>query len=1021
MAPQARLLTDRGSAMANGGMMGEESGTPRPMTGGPAGGDDHPATTPPSPPSTAFTTTPVDYRPLVVHLDLHGLAEQVLVTESRLVESHDPLERLVLLTTLAWYQRQRDTGAAMAMVDEAMGLLHHATCAEGRELRRLTARLLLTKAECRLLLGDLAGAEAMLAGARESFRQIDDPLGEGDVCMVEALLAFDQGQSRRRASAHRRAWEHYQHGNDTMRQRISRTWIARDALSEDAESAAEQWLAELPVTPGLEHPGLDAVVAYCHGGLEFARGNFLTAQRHYQRGCDLALLAGRIRLAVLLAANAAVAFSSLNDYVAEFLWRERAHQLARGTGWPAAVGQCLRGLGDTLRRLGQTGRARQLLTEALECLAPLGRSRNHAICCQYLGELDMDVGEPATALGWFESMGEIAAELEQSDLLTEAAAGRARALSALGRRDEAAAAMAEAITLLGEKPNHGREIELLMAQAELHRRFPDLPSPVPGLPPHRTPTIHLLCRALELAESIQGYTVPANLLSALAAAYEAAGDLAKALAFERRTCQARSLLRSREVSDRLLAMQAGFETERLKAEGEYHRHLAAAEAARAAALHEATQTLELLGRIGQQITANLDAEAVFHALHRHAGTLLAFDSFALYLLDEGGDHLELRYGLELGRPLPTIWRSLSDPVSVVSRCARDRQELLIQRHAYETDAPSHIPGTRFMRTLLLAPLLAGSRLIGVMTVQSTQENAYGERERLIFRSLSAYGAIALSNAAAYAKVDSTLSELRLTQNRLVQQEKHASLGQLVAGVAHEINTPLGVAFTLATHLEEERDLVASAFRTGELTRLSMNQFLDKLQEGLRILTGNLQRAAELVRSFKQVSADRSSEAKRTLDLSAYLSDVVRSLEPMLREGRVKVAIDAQPGLVLTTMPGLLAQVVTNLVQNAVLHGFIGVEAPQILIAAGRAAGDRLAIAITDNGIGMPAEVRAKAFDPFYTTRRDSGGTGLGLHIVHNLVTGALGGDIDLASIPGHGTRFLIHLPMNPPQPAGEMP
>lgn len=998
--------------MANGGTMGEDSGAPGPAADGPSSL---------SASTHSLTVVPVDYRPLVGHLDLHGLAEQVLVTENQLADSHDPLERLVLLTTLAWYQRQRDTGAAMAMVDEAMGLLHHASCAQERELRRLTARLLLTKAECRLLLGDLAGAEAMLAGAQESFRESGDPLGEGDACMVEALLAFDQGQSRRRISAHRRAHTHYQHSPDTIRQRIARIWMARDALSEDAEAAAAQWLAELPVAPGLEHPGLDAVVAYCHGGLEFARGNFLTAQRHYQRGCDLALLAGRIRLAVLLAANAAGAFSNLNDYVAEFVWRERAHQLARGTGWPAAMGQCLRGLGDTLRRLGQTGRARQLLTEALEWLTPLGRSRNHAICCQHLGDLDMEVGEPATALGWFESMAEIAAELEQADLRTEAAAGQARALSAMGRRDEAAAAMADAMALLTESPSRWREIDLLMAQAELHRRFPDLPSPVPDLPPHRTPVIHLLCRALALAESIQGYTVPANLLSALAAAYEATGDLGRALAFERQACQARSLLRSREVSDRLLAMQAGFETERLKAEGEYHRHLAAAEAARAAALHEATQTLELLGRIGQQITANLDADAVFHALHRHAGTLLAFDSFALYLMDEGGDHLELRYGLEQGRPLPTIWRSLSDPVSVVARCARDRQELLILRGAHETDSPSHIPGTRFMRTLLLAPLLAGSRLIGVMTVQSTQENAYGERERLIFRSLSAYGAIALSNAAAYARMNSTLSELRLTQNRLVQQEKHASLGQLVAGVAHEINTPLGVAFTLATHLEEEREQVASAFQAGALTRLSMNHFLDKLQEGLRIMTGNLQRAAELVRSFKQVSADRSSEATRTLDLAAYLADVVRSLDPMLRESRVKVAIDAQPGLVLTTMPGLLSQVVTNLVQNAVVHGFAGVEAPQILIAAGRAGSDRLAIAITDNGIGMPGEVQAKAFDPFFTTKRDSGGTGLGLHIVHNLVTGALGGDIDLASIPGHGTRFLIHLPIKAPQPAGEMP
>lgn len=1005
--------TDRGSAMASGGTMGGQFGM-----SGPQGSAAARLTSgaPISDAASAGTRGIGGDRPLVVYLDLYGLAEQVLVAENQLAATSDPMERLVLLTTLAWYQRQRDTKLALTMVEEAMGLLHHAAGAQERDLRRFTARLMLTKAECRILFADPPMAEAMLASARDSFRQADDPLGEGDVCMVEALLAFEQGQTRRRVEAHRRARLLFQRSGDTMRIRIAQAWQARDEVSADAEMATGQWQGLLPSGPGLEHPGLDAVVAYCHGGMEFARSNFLTAQRHYQQGCDQALLAGQMRLAVLLAANAAVAFCNLHDYVAEFLWRERAHMLARDTGWPAAMGQCLRGMGDVLRRLGQTDRARQLLTDALEWLAPFGRSRNRAICCQHLGELDLDVGEPATALGWFEELADIADGLGQHDLMTDAATGCARALAALGRRDEAAKALDEALALVHDRADHWREIDVLRAQADLYHRFPDLPRPA-DVPQDGQPVPHLLQKALSLAESIQGYMVPAGLLSALAEAWEES-DPVKALAFERRACQARGLLHSREVSDRLLAMQAGFETERLKAEGEYHRHLAEAEAARAAALHEATQTLEQLGRIGQQITANLDAEAVFHALHRHAGTLMAFDSFAIYLMDEGGGHLELRYGLEMGRPLPTLWRSLSDPLSLVARCARDRQELLIQRAGHETEAPSHIPGTRFMHTLLLAPLLAGSRLIGVMTVQSTRENAYGERERLIFRSLSAYGAIALSNAAAYAKVDSTLSELRLTQNRLVQQEKHASLGQLVAGVAHEINTPLGVAFTLATHLDEERDDVARAFRSGELTRATMAQFLEKLAEGLRIMTGNLQRAAELVRSFKQVSADRSSEATRTVDLAAYLADVLRSLDPMLRESRVKVAIDAQPGLVLTTMPGLLSQVVTNLVQNAVVHGFAGVETPQILIAAGRAGTDRLAIAITDNGVGMPDEIQAKAFDPFFTTRRDSGGTGLGLHIVHNLVTGALGGDIDLASIPGHGTRFLIHLPITPP-PQGE--
>ncbi|MFV3129904.1 ATP-binding protein [Niveispirillum sp. KHB5.9] len=960
------------------------------------------------PPVVEYPTLPGSS--LVAPLDLYGLAEQVLSAEHHMVNAQDPVQRLLLLTTLAWYNRQRDTRAALEMVGEAMGLLPYATGANERELRRLTARLLLIKAEAKALFAELDQAEALLESARATFRQIGDLLGEGDAAMTEALLALDRGQTRRRIQAHRNANSLYQRAGDAMRQQIAQAWMARDALFGDATAAEAQWAPLLPQGPLLEHPGLDAVAAYFHGGICFAHGDFQKALRHYQRGCDQAVLAGQMRLAVLLAGNVGAAHANLNDYVSEFLWRERAHVLARGTGWPAAVGQCLRGMGDTLRRLQQTGRARHLLLESLEWLAPFGRSRNHAIACQYLGDLELDVGDPAAGLRWFDDLLNIADDLEQTDLQAEAQCGRARALTLLDRCDDAVSAADAALALVRGRGDRWREIDVLRAKAGIHQRFPDLPPPT-DREEGDTAAIHFLRRALDLAESIQGYTASADLLSALARAYEAAGEMGQALHWERRAGQARGIIHSREVSDRLLAMQAGFETERLKAEGDYHRQLASAEAARAAALHEATQTLELLGRIGQQITSTLDAEAVFHALHRHAGTMMELDAFSVYVVDESGEQLELRYGLEGGRPLPGVRRRLSDPVSLVARCAREHQELLVLRGPHEQSSPSHIPGTRFMRTLLLSPLMVGARLLGVMTVQSADENAYGEREKLIFRSLAAYGAIALSNAAAYAKVDSTLSELRATQGRLVQQEKHASLGQLVAGVAHEINTPLGVAFTMATHLQGERDEIARSFGGNQLKRAALEGFLEKLDEGLRILTGNLERAADLVRSFKQVSADRSSEALRTVDLAAYVGDVLKSLEPMIRQRRVTVSIDGTQGLAISTLPGLLAQVVANLVQNAVVHGFTGVEKPEILISIGRAASDRVAIAITDNGVGMPADVQAKAFDPFFTTKRDSGGTGLGLHIVHNLVTGPLQGTIDLASVPGHGTRFLITLPV----------
>ncbi|WP_029011583.1 ATP-binding protein [Niveispirillum irakense] len=945
-------------------------------------------------------------------LDLYGLADQVDSAEQALAATRDPVDRLLLLTSLAWYLRQRDTRRALEMVAEAMALLPHAGGGQERELRRLTARLLLTKAEGKTLFAELEQAEALLAGARDTFRRIGDPLGEGDARMVEALLALDQGQTRRRLECHREALALYQRTGDVIRQHLAAAWMARDQTFTDAGAVARQWEDLRATASGITHPGLHAVMAYVEGGLYFSKGDFTGALVHYQRGCDQAVLAGQIRLAVLLVGNLGAAHANLNDYVSEFLWRERAHAMARGTGWPAAVGLCLRGMGNTLRRLHQPDRARHLLLEAMEWLRPFGRSRNHAIACEHMGHLDLDTGNAASALRWFDELADIATDLEQGDLLTEAQCGRGRALLELGRGEEAASALAAAADLVASRGDRWREIEVLRSLALLHGHFPDLPGPT--LSPGETAPLHFLHRALALGRSIDGYTISGDLLTDLASAHEAVGDLRAALDYERQAGKARSLIHSREVNDRLLSMQAQFETERLRAEGAYHRQLAAFETDRATALQEATDTLELLGRIGQEITASLDTETVFEALHRHTGSLMPADAFSIYLLDASGENLELCHGLEGARALPTIWRHLSDPISLVARCARERQELLVLRGAHETSAPSHIPGTLFMRTLLLAPLLAGSNLLGVMTVQTQQDNAYGEREKLIFRTLSAYGAIALANAAAYTRLDNALSELRATRDQLLQQENHASLGQLVAGITHEINTPLGIALTLSTHLQNERDEIADSFTENRLKRTALEQFLEKLEDGLRILTGNLERAAGLVRSFRQVSADRSSEAARRLDLVEYLADILKSLTPMLRQRGVATQIMGPPGIMVTTLPGALAQIVSNLVQNAVIHGLAGVPQPAITIEAQPEHEGYITLVLADNGTGMAADVRERAFDPFFTTRRDAGGTGMGLHIVHDLVTGPLGGTIMLESEPGKGTRFLIRLPVQPP-------
>ncbi|HYC03152.1 MAG TPA: two-component regulator propeller domain-containing protein [Azospirillaceae bacterium] len=264
----------------------------------------------------------------------------------------------------------------------------------------------------------------------------------------------------------------------------------------------------------------------------------------------------------------------------------------------------------------------------------------------------------------------------------------------------------------------------------------------------------------------------------------------------------------------------------------------------------------------------------------------------------------------------------------------------------------------------------------------------------------------------------TLEELRLTKDNLVQHEKLASLGQLVAGIAHEVNTPVGIIVSAASHLEEELSTIQASLGDGKLTKSQLKRFIGAADDAAGLITKNAQRSAELIRSFKQVAADRTSEEARAIDLGPYLEDVMHTISPLLRESRVAWSSSVPPGILLVTHPGLLAQVVTNLVQNAVVHAFPGVAAPAIELAVTEEP-DCVCLHLRDNGAGMPPEVTARAFDPFFTTRRGRGGTGLGLHIVHNIVHGPLGGRIRLDSEPGRGTTFTLQLPRPVPAPALE--
>ncbi|MBB5607635.1 MULTISPECIES: sensor histidine kinase [unclassified Janthinobacterium] len=262
-----------------------------------------------------------------------------------------------------------------------------------------------------------------------------------------------------------------------------------------------------------------------------------------------------------------------------------------------------------------------------------------------------------------------------------------------------------------------------------------------------------------------------------------------------------------------------------------------------------------------------------------------------------------------------------------------------------------------------------------------------------------------------------MDELRRAQESLLQAERLASLGSLVAGVAHEINTPVGIALTSASVLKEATDDISAAVAGGAIKKTDIMRYLETASESARLIMNNAYRAAHLIHSFKQIAVDQVSEARRLFELRDYIGEVVASLQPTLKKTRIAITIDCPPEIMFDSYPGALAQVLTNLVLNCVEHAFDADTAGTIHIGV-RCDQDWIDMQVRDNGRGIAPDLIDRVFDPFVTTRRGQGGTGLGLNIVFNLIAKQFGGTITVHSTVGQGATFLLRLPRVTPLPPG---
>jgi signal transduction histidine kinase len=256
----------------------------------------------------------------------------------------------------------------------------------------------------------------------------------------------------------------------------------------------------------------------------------------------------------------------------------------------------------------------------------------------------------------------------------------------------------------------------------------------------------------------------------------------------------------------------------------------------------------------------------------------------------------------------------------------------------------------------------------------------------------------------------TLETLHQYQNQIVETEKMASLGQMVAGVAHEVNTPIGLGVTASTLMQDKLTDIQKAFDDKKLTSNQLSKFLSESKENLGIIYRNLERAASLIRSFKQVAVDQSNENRRQFNMLQLMNEVLLSLRPNLKKTQHQVLVECDPQLEIDSKPGPINQILINLIMNSLIHAFEHTDHGTINITV-KVEQNRCQIRYKDNGSGVPEHIKKRIFDPFVTTKRGEGGSGLGMHLVYNLVTQALNGKISLESSLGEGVDILFDFPV----------
>jgi signal transduction histidine kinase len=962
---------------------------------------------------------------------------------------------LNLLLQLAWHARERDGQAALQWAASAEGLLP----ADGMVRREVQARLALVRGEILFFgceydaaLGQVAQMVQILAlppqpvppasptsptsptspaspasqtlpvqpvqhtsapAAPEPQPQTVVPTA-ADWIMVDGHLLSIAIRTARGQHAERLA--HLQQARQQLlamqagqseRMRFCDCLQAVLDIFRDGPQAQAQWSERLALDqPGLT-PGALAHIHYFHASALAWGNDCAQAISHWIAAFDGMYATGQMRWAILALSNTGATFNALNEHHAALEWMERALELAERMGWRASIALCLSQVGETLRLQGQPQRASDYLARAHGLFDGMGNSRNFVLNLSYLGELALDLQHYPQAMDYFIRLQQAADRMQQIDFQAQARRGQARALLALGRFD-AALPMAQSALVLSQKiEDVPGQIADLRVLAQTHRALATA-RPTAAANPATLATaaasghsacLDYLLQAYRAAQTLREYQIVAGLPDELAREYARLGQFEQAHAIMQQANLARDRNHRLDGTRSTIALRIAWQTAEARASSEHHRQLAHSAAHLSASLSHSNQTLRRLSQIGLQITAQLDLQQVLQALAEQAAGLLPVDSLLIFLLDPDSLQLHLALGLEQGQPFHMAPIEASDAQADSVRAWQERRVIVRDYDQFERGWNQIEGTTHTVRSALFAPLTLAQRVLGVMSLQSFERHAFDEQQQLIFGTLCAYGAIALDNALTYRRVQNT-------QAQLVEQQKLVSLGSLVAGVAQQLQQPLADCLAQVQQLQQiHAPLAGASDKADLLAELGrFGQIADQVNADLTV-------AAGLVRNFKQVAVDRHTLELRDFELAALCGEVMQLMLPLCQAGQHRITIDVPAELHLHGYPATLAQVLENLMRNALAHAFPERSAGQLHLSARMQEGARVRLVLQDDGVGIAADDLPRIFTPLAHTRLAQGRHGLGLPVSYNLVTALLQGKIAIDSKPGQGTTVTLDLPL----------